>query len=240
MSKMTFQESVINSIKNLIYKNRLISISGKAGTGKSSLSLFLIGKFLTSNIPYEGSCVWIQASELFPKKRLNSIFSNDNTKLKYLTENIFITPGNYPYSTFDIQVEALKNLSKNNYLLPPDIKFIVIDNISHHLRFKFSQINDINQRACLVNNFYDLVLNPLIFRCHREKINLILIHEVSFRVEAQQTRPFFSKLYDRLKGVQITLSKSFISNQRKIELNCTNTQRSYKFDLVENGFNFSK
>ena len=134
----------MNGIEDLFHENRLISISGKAGTGKTSLSLYLIGNLLTSLTPYDGSCVWIQASEPFPKKRLGSMFRNDEGKLEYLTNNIFVTPGNGPYTTFDLQLEALKRLSKNNYLLPPDIKFIVIDNISYHLRFRFSQINDIN------------------------------------------------------------------------------------------------
>ena len=238
MSKMTFQKSVMNGIENLLHENRIISISGEAGTGKTSLSLFLIGNFLTSLIPYDGSCIWVQASESFPKKRLGSMFRNDDEKLKYLTSNIFVTPSNSPYSTYDLQLEALKIFSKNNYLLPPDIKFIVIDNISHHLRFKFSQANDVNHRAYLINNFYDMVLNPLFFRCLRENINLILIHEVSFDVKTQQTHPFFSKLYERIRGVHINLSKSLITNQRTIDLIGNDHQFSFEFDLLDSGFNF--
>ena len=230
----------MNGIEDLFHENRLISISGKAGTGKTSLSLYLIGNLLTSLTPYDGSCVWIQASEPFPKKRLGSMFRNDEGKLEYLTNNIFVTPGNGPYTTFDLQLEALKRLSKNNYLLPPDIKFIVIDNISYHLRFRFSQINDINQRAYLINNFYEMVLNPLFFRCQRENINLILIHEVSFDVKSQRTRPFFSKLYERIRGVHISLLKSCISNQRTMELTFNNTHITFKFSLTDNGFAFSK
>ena len=240
MSKMAFQKSVMNGIEDIFHESALISISGKAGTGKTSLSLFLIGNFLTSLIPYDGCCVWIQASEPFPKNRLGSMFRSNDNKLKYLTNNIFITPGSGPYSTFDIQLEALKRFSRSKYLLPPDIKFIVIDNISHHLRFRFSQINDITQKAYLINEFYDTVLNPLIFRCQRENINLILIHEVSFDVKTQQTRPFFAKLYERIRGVHISLLKSFISNQRTMELKFNNTQISIKFNLVDSGFTFSK
>lgn len=240
MSKMAFQKSIMTSIKDLFDDNTVISISGKAGTGKTSLSLYLIGNFFTSFIPYEGSCVWIQASEPFSKKRLGSLFREDSEKLKYLLTNFFITPGSGPFTTYDLQTESMKRFSENDFLLPPDVKFIVIDNISHHLRFKFSLTSDVNQRSSLINEFYETVLNPLIFRCQRENINLILIHEVSFDVKTQRTRPFFSKLYERIRGVHISLSKSFISNQRTIELAFNDTQISFKFNLTDNGFAFSK
>jgi len=240
MSKMTFQKSIMMSIKDLFHDNTVISISGKAGTGKTSLSLYLIGNFFTSSIPYGGSCVWIQASEPFSKKRLGSMFREDGEKLKYLLTNFFITPDSGPFTTYDLQIESLKKFSENDFLLPPDIKFIVVDNISHHLRFKLSQISDVNQRSSLINTFYMKLLNPLIFRCQRDSINLILIHEVSFDVKTQQTRPFFSKLYERIRGVHIFLSKSFISNQRTIELAFNNTQITFKFDLTDNGYTFSK
>ena len=95
-------------------------------------------------------------------------------------------------------------------------------------------------RSDTINKFYDTILAPLIFRCHRDKINLILIHEVSFDVNSQQTRPFFSKLYDRLGGVHITLTKSFNSNQRVLKLIVHDLEYSFKFHLATNGFIFSK
>ena len=171
MTKMVFQESVMSSVEELFHDNTLISISGKAGTGKTSLSLFLVGSFLTSLQPYEGSCIWVQASESFSKKRLNTLFRKNTEQLTYLTHNIFVTPGYGIFSSYDLQLNGLKKLSENNYLLPPDIKFIVIDNISHHLRYKLSQMPDMEQRSHLMNIFYDSVLNPLIFLCQRENIN---------------------------------------------------------------------
>lgn len=239
MSKMTLQESILIGIKEIFQENTLISISGKAGTGKSSLSLFLIGTFLTSNIPYDGSCVWVQASEPFSTKRLESLFQKDKEKSKYLTKNFFITPGSGPFTSYEAQSEQLEKLAKNSVSFPPDTKFLVIDNISHHLRFKLSQIIDITQRSYLINDFYDRVLNPLIFWCHREKINLILIHEVSFHVESQQTRPFFFKLYERIRGVQIILSRSLISDRRIIKFAYNDTSFSLNFELIDSGFIFS-
>ena len=238
MTNMVFQESVMSSIEELFHDNILISISGKAGTGKTSLSLFLIGSFLTSLRPYDGSCIWVQASESFSKKRLDTMFRKNGEQLIYLTHNIFVTPGNKPFLFYDLQLKGLKKFTTT--FLPPDIKFIVIDNISHHLRYKLSRTTDMEMKSDLINKFYDTILTPLIFRCQREKINLILIHEVSFDVKSQQTRPFFSKLYERLKGVYITLSKSFVSNQRTMKLAFNNTQFSFKFTITESGFTFSE
>ncbi|MBY8986759.1 MAG: hypothetical protein KGD65_16925 [Candidatus Lokiarchaeota archaeon] len=237
---MTFQESVMDSIQKLFHNNTVISISGKSGTGKTSLSLFLMGNFLTASNPYVNRGIWIQASESFSKKRLESLFREEREKLKYLSNNIFVIPGNGPFPTYESQFDQLKRFSKNDYLFPPETRFLIIDNISHHLRFKFSQINDIEQRSYLINNFYDTILNPLIFRCQRESINLLLIHEVSFDVKTQRTRPYFSKLYERIRGVNISLSKCLISNQRMLDLAFNNRQSSFKFNLTNNGFVFSE
>ncbi len=72
MDTMLLQESIITSIHELFQKNTLISISGKAGTGKTSLSLYLIGNFLTSTQPYESlyySCRRINLRQILSKKR---------------------------------------------------------------------------------------------------------------------------------------------------------------------------
>jgi len=238
MSKMTQQNLILDGIKEIFQDNTVISISGKSGTGKTSLALYLVGSYLTSVIPHNESCVWVQASEPFPKKRLKTMFRDIN--LKYLINNIFINPGNGPFTSYQQQLEKLARFTNNTFLLPPDLKFIVIDNISHHLRFKISQVSDMEQRSYLINRFYDMVLNPLILRCQRESINLVLIHEVSFDVKAQRTRPFFSKLYNRIRGVNITLLRSFISSQRTIELAYGDRKLIFNFVLANNGFIFSK
>ena len=235
---MEFQESVMRSIEDLFHNNTLISISGKSGTGKTSLSLYLVGKFLTSTQPYEGSCVWIQASESFSKKRLGTLFSKNKEQLMYLTNNIFVTPGHGPFNSYQQQVEKLERFSKKDFLLPPDVKFIVIDNISHHLRFQFSLLSDIKEKSYLINTFYETILNPLIFRCQREKINLILLHEVSYNVESQRTRPFFSKLYERIKGLHISLIDYFFSNRRMMEITFNSSHLSLNFNIVDRGFEF--
>lgn len=240
MIRMMFQKSLLSSIKELFHENTVISISGKAGTGKTSLSLQFVGEFLTFFTPFEGKCVWIQASEQFSKKRLESLFRRNSEKLRYLIQNIFITPKDGPFTSYDIQLEALKNLTENDNYLPPDLKFIVIDNISHHLRYKISRITDISLKFNIINKFYDNILTPLIFWCHREKTNLILIHEVSFDTYSEETRPFFSKLYERIRGLHITLSRSLFSNQRTMDIAFKDILCSFKFQITDQGFTFSK
>ena len=73
---MVSQKSVFNGLKKLINRKSIISISGSSGTGKTSLSEFLIGNLLIEN---EGCCMWIQASEAFPKKRLEIMERDDFT-----------------------------------------------------------------------------------------------------------------------------------------------------------------
>ena len=113
MSKMTFQESVMDSIQNLFHNNTVISISGESGTGKTSLSLFLMGNFLTASNPYDSRGIWIQASESFSKKRLESLFRKDSEKLEYLNNNIFFIPRTNSRTLSSSPIIINMNFSRN-------------------------------------------------------------------------------------------------------------------------------
>jgi RecA/RadA recombinase len=207
----------ISSIYRLSQRNRsIISISGKSGTGKTILALQLVSTILTSEKPLENSCVWIQASESFPKKRLISLFKTSPGKIKYLLQNIFVFPRNKPFSNYREQSTFFNELG--NILLPSNVKFIVIDNISHHLRFAVSLHAVIKRKIILLDEFFSSQLFPLIMRCLRENIVLILIHEVSYDPALGKTRPFFNKLYSRIQTVSITLSKNFQSNIKEMAI----------------------
>ena len=207
----------ISSIYNLSQKNRsAISISGKSGTGKTTLALQIVSTILTSETPYVNSCVWIQGSESFAQKRLISLFKTSPGKISYLLQNIFVIPRNKPFSNYREQSTFFNELG--TLLLPPNVKFIVIDNISHHLRFATSLHSVVKRRVILLNRFFSSQLFPLIMRCLREDIILILIHEVSFDPSSGKTQPFFNKLYSRIQTVNITLSKNFRSNVKKMEI----------------------
>ena len=226
----------ISSIYNLSQRNRLvISISGKSGTGKTILALQLISTILTGENPYENSCVWIQASESFPKKRLISLFKTSPGKLNYLLKNIFVIPRDKPFSNYKEQSTFFNELG--TLLLPSNVKFIVIDNISHHLRLAASLNLDVKGRVILLNQFFSSQLFPLIMRCLRDNIILILIHEVSFDPSSGKTQPFFNKLYSRIQTVSITLSKNFRSNIKTMEIDCGDNSngRRLNYEIRDSG-----
>ena len=226
----------ISSIYSLSQRNRrVISISGKSGTGKTTLTLQLVSTILTGEKPYENSCVWIQASELFPKKRLISLFKTSPGKLNYLLKNIFVIPRNKPFSNYKEQSTFFNELG--TLLLPSNVKFIVIDNISHHLRLAASLNLDVKGRVILLNQFFSSQLFPLIMRCLRDNIILILIHEVSFDPSSGKTQPFFNKLYSRIQTVSITLSKNFRSNKKTMEIDCGDNSngRRLNYEIRDSG-----
>ena len=228
---MQTQKSLINYLEKIGLPHSVISISGKSGTGKTSFAIYLVGN--TVNSP--SCCIWIQASETFPKTRLEAMFRNDQEKTNYLLKNTLIAPPRPFQSYFDQENFFLHFVDS---FFPPDLKYIIIDNISHHLRYELSNQLEIKDKVSLMDLFYENIVYPLILKCQRERVILILIHEVSFDVNTQKTRPFFYKLYDRIKGLQIVLNKSLFSKERTIEINTGKKTVSFGFTMKEKGFYF--
>jgi len=235
---MTFQNVVLQGFEKILQHNSVISISGKSGTGKTSLALYLVAHSLTNGDVYKGSCFWIQASEPFPKNRLVSMCKDQNKKCDYLLNNLYITPSKV-FPSYSEQNNLLGKMVNENFLFPPDLKFIVIDNISHHLRFEISKVDDIRKRTSILEDIFNNILCPLILRCQRENITLILLHEVSFNVKLQKTLPFFHSLYKRIKSVNIFLRKSLISKDREMVIEIGKKIASLFFQLDNHGFFFS-
>jgi RecA/RadA recombinase len=231
---MSIHKSVWHLIHQGFSDKHIISISGPAGSGKTSLALYLVGTFLTLKKPHQGSCIWIQASEAFPKKRLESLFTLQPTKLAYLNDVFYIIPREHACKTFSEQLTIFQKLIDSNFIPPPDVNFIVIDNISHHLRYKFSKGADIDENLRNINYFYNNHLLPLIFRGIRENLRLILIHEVSSDINTGEDRPFFHKLYDRLDAFKINLLKD--SRQNLTEIILDQEQQVFSYEIMESGF----
>ncbi|MFX0058441.1 MAG: hypothetical protein ACFE8J_09095 [Candidatus Heimdallarchaeota archaeon] len=217
------QSSVITDIKKMILEKKIVSISGESGTGKTTLACQIATFLMLDTTPYHYQCLWVQASEYFPKKRLAIMFSKKDKEFQYITKNIFVIPGT-TIQTYQEQYDILTKFEKKN--LPPDIKIIVIDNISHHLRYEISQRKDISKISTIKNRFYDELLFPLIMYCQREEIILLLLHEVSADVESGTIKPFFANLYQRIDGVSISLSKHQINGG--LTMKVTNTDKRYK------------
>ncbi len=227
---------VLSELFSHISRSIIVNISGESGTGKTTLALYLIGNFLTLQKPYEHSCIWVQASELFPKKRLHSLFNARNEKLEYLESNIYVIPKGKCFNSYRDQAQVLRHFIDVESELPPDVKFIVIDNISHHLRLELSTHSEIRDSTNIIDLFYDEVLSPLLLYCIRKKIHLILLHEVSFDMKAEQQRPFLHKLYSRLDVLHIHLLKLFNSHKKKMKISCGDAQWELCYKIENTGF----
>jgi archaellum biogenesis ATPase FlaH len=226
--------AIVSHVFDLAKKNGLISIAGKSGTGKTTLALQFVSTLMTLEKPYRNQCVWIQASEQFPKKRLRSLLKSYPDKVNYVLKNIFVAPGIKPFSNYQEQSAYFRRL--NTIIFPNNVKVIVIDNISHHLRFAASSHSNFKKRGAILDEFFSVQLFPLIMRCLREKIILILIHEVSFDPTSDKTKPFFSKLYDRIDSINVYLSKVMGSGLKQMEIS-SKVSNSMKFiyEISESG-----
>lgn len=227
------KSAIVSRVFDLAKKNGLISIAGKSGTGKTTLALQFVSTLLTLEKPYRDQCVWIQASEQFPKKRLRSLFESYPDKVNYILKNIFVTPVIKPFSSYQEQSAYFRRLKTT--IFPNNIKIIVIDNISHYLRYIIAFNSDFKRRGAIMDEFFSVQLFPLVMRCLREKIILILVHEVSFNPTSGKTKPFFSKLYDRIDSININLSKAMGSGLKQMEVSSKGTSTKFVYEIGESG-----
>ena len=231
VSKLKF----VAGFKDLFSNEKILSLSGESGTGKTTLALYLVGNLLTLDKQFLDSCIWIQASEYFPKKRLIQMFSNYPNKLQYINENLYVIPKHKPISTYRQQSEIFHTLFNPTSLIPPNLKYVVIDNVSHHLRFKIAQSDEFSYTVSVLDDFYESQLLPIILFCQRNDITLILIHEVSFNPNLMKNRLFFHKLYDRIRTIDITLSSVYNSKQKILDLSINNHDFTFNYTLVNQG-----
>ena len=201
---MNSLQGCLSGLLGLISTNKVVSIAGKSGTGKTTLTQMFVGNLLTYFGPEEYSCIWVQASELFSSKRAKSIFK-DPEAIKYILDNIYPYPPKRACQNFEEQAYILNRIHKYPNNLPPDLKCVVIDNISHHLRYKISIHSNIGINSQIKDDFYSNQLFPLIMFCVRNDILLFLIHEASYDPNSNETKAFYHKLYDRIEQLHIFL-----------------------------------
>jgi len=232
---MISQNKFVAGFRDLARKNLVISIAGESGLGKTSLALYLIGNLL----PIENaSCVWVQASELFPKKRMISMFQKNTSVLDYLNNNLFIVPKSSCKDQSSLN-DTIKLFFSRETVLPPNIKYVVIDNISHHLRYRLEQIQDINGRILCVNDFFYSFLQPFLSYCATNNVIPILIHEMSFNPGLNQNKMFFYKLFERIESLFLSLRKSYRSNGLNvITITHKKCEWNLKYKLSTDGFDF--
>lgn len=232
---MLLEANFIEGIKKLLSYHNIVSISGESATGKTTLALQLIGLFLTNEKPYSDSCIWIQASEHFSLKRLTQIFQEEREKIEYVQNNIYVIPHKNPVHTYEQQSSIIQKIRGPLAIVPPSLKYIVIDNISHHLRYKLTQYNNPKDISSLLNTFYETQLMPLILFCKRNDIVLMLIHEVTYSPKLERIRPFFYKLYDRISTIDIILSHIYNSEKKNIQISFNKTKWHFQYMLKHDG-----
>jgi hypothetical protein len=231
---MLLQVNFFKGIRKLLAHHNLISISGESGTGKTTLALQLIGTLLTSKEPYSDSCIWIQASEQFSLKRLIQIFQENKKKLEYIQNSIYTTPQKSLIHTYEQQALIINQII-GPAALPPFVKYLVIDNISHHLRYKLTQYSSPKDISSLLNIFYETQLMPLILFCKIYEITLVLIHEMTYSPKLDKLKPFFYKLYDRIRTVDIILSNLYNSEGKNLKILFDNLERNFQYRLENRG-----
>jgi len=232
------QNVIFEGLKKLISKKNIISISGASGLGKTTLTQYLIGKLLINSRTQNYCSIWIQASEAFSRKRLSKIFEKKPVELEYIKNNVYIIPSKKPCVSYLEQNSILKSIWCKDSIFSPDLRFIVIDNISHHLRYELSNSQDIESTVSIINAFFDQQLHPLIMFCEREDVTLFLIHEVTYDPNIDRIAPFCHKLYDRINSLDIILKKEDITQEKTMEINYDTLNWAFKYSLVDQGLKF--
>jgi hypothetical protein len=77
---------------------------------------------------------------------------------------------------------------------------------------------------------------PLMLFCRRLNISLLLIHEVTYDPKSSKLRPFFYKLYDRIKTIDIILSNSYYSPEKELIISLAEFKKKFTYTLEERGF----
>ncbi|MFX0155095.1 MAG: hypothetical protein ACFE9Q_11260 [Candidatus Hodarchaeota archaeon] len=231
---MLLEHEIFKGITKLFTYNNIISVSGESGTGKTTLALSLVGNCLKDG----EQCIWIQASEIFPIKRLEHIFKKHPNKLDYLRDNIYIIPKNHVIHTYQEQHSLIQNLLIESSILPPNLRFIVVDNISHHLRYWITQNEGIKHISKILDDFFEEEIMPLILFCKRNSIVLIFIHEMTFVPNLSCTKPFFYKLFDRLKTIDFILNNGSYGNKKKIRVLLDGGEWEFSYTIEQRGIIF--
>jgi ABC-type dipeptide/oligopeptide/nickel transport system ATPase component len=220
-------------LEPFIAQKRVISIAGASSSGKTTLALSLVGNFLSKPQYQERHAIWIQASEIFPRNRFETMYALNPEILSSINERLNIIPYFKPCESYEEQNSLITKISKEHIFLPPDLMFLVIDNISHHLRYKISQCSEVRETVMCLNHFFNAYLLPLILFCIHENIWLILIHEATFDVSQKKIRPFFYKTYERIDALHIFLHKNIKNNNMKIKVD--NTVFNSRYKLINSG-----
>jgi len=223
----------IDFMSNLLQDNyRMIQVSGDPGSGKSTFVQFLVGH-LISNKENLSSALWVNAGTPFSYKRLEDNFKDTPEKLPYIKSNIFLTN----ISTYKKQQHLVNELSTIENFFPLNAKFLIFDSISRNFRLKLMEFEEIKNKVKLINTFFTEQIYPLQMLASYIKINLILIHEVSYKPKLNKNVKFLHNLFNRIDSIAINLSKNS-KEEHIFRLKYHNIKLLSYYKLSTNGFEF--
>lgn len=229
--KKIVPEKVIELLYNLFYERfNVLNISGKAGVGKSSFIQWLVGNMISKKLR---SCVWISAGKKFSARRLNELFQKNEKKLNYLKNQFFTI---HVTSYFD-QFDKIKKIASSVIQMPPEIQFIVVDNVSFHIRYLLSTINDVKKTVKLIDSFFEKQIFPLKMFASRIKAKLIFVHEVSYNPKLDKTIKFLPGVFNRIESINITMI-SDEKNDNYIEISAEGGLKTLQYKINNEGFEF--
>ena len=87
----------------------------------------------------------------------------------------------------------------------------------------------------VMDEFYNTQIWPLLLFCKRRNVILILIHEVTYVPGINMTRPFFYKLYDRIKTIDIVLGNMINSAKKTLSLLVAKNEWKFTYTLDQAG-----
>lgn len=184
------------------FSHTVLNIGGESGTGKTTLAMQLVGNSIKES---EEACIWVQASERFPKKRAERLFGENSS----LLDSFYLLPSQGVCSNYAELLSVFRLFLKPHAMLPPDTKYIVVDNISHHLRYELMQQSEYQHSSLIINSYFNRVLFPLITFCQHHDMYLVLIHEMSYYPDRNQMDLFLVQLYERIKASFVCLIKQW-------------------------------
>jgi len=232
-NKNEFCNEFIALIYSLLSNNsRIIQVSGNSGSGKSTFVQYLVGH-LISNKKNLLSALWINTGSPFSDKRLGHNFNEAPEQLEYIKNNIFLTN----ISSYFKQQNLINELSSLKDFIPLNTKLIIFDSISYNFRLKLMKFNEINIKIKLINSFFTEQIYPLQMFASLNRVNLIFIHEVSYKPKLNKNIKFLHKMFNRIDSIMIKLE---INEKRDKILNLKyhNIEFDSKYNLSNNGFEF--
>ncbi len=223
----------IDFMSNLLQDNyRIIQVSGDAGSGKSTFVQFLVGH-LISNKENLSSALWVNAGTPFSYKRLEDNFKDTPEKLIHIKSNIFLTN----ISSYTKQQYLVNELNSIENFFPLKTKLLIFDSISHNFRLKLMEFEEIKKKVNLINAFFTEQIYPLQMLTSCIKVNLILVHEVSYKPKLNKNVKFLHNMFNRIDSIMINLSKN-TKGEHIFRLKYHNIKLNSYYKLSNNGFEF--